>query len=189
MMSEKSKENRNKWYRDHVNKYCVCVNKDEVEVVNGYKFKGCVGIARQFIDEQMEVKKNSKGAKRFIAKRQLNSVYGKFATNPNVTPKIPFIDKDDGILRLHNPMYTTFEDRVAYIDTDSIHCVKKVIIMMSEKSKENRNKWYRDHVNKYCVCVNKDEVEVVDYIEGLLKSKKFSKYVKNKIKEDLEKNK
>lgn len=61
--------------------------------------------------------------------------------------------------------------------------------MLSEKSKETRNKWYRDHVNKYCVCVNKDEVEVVDYIECLLKTKNFSKYVKNKIKEDLEKSK
>lgn len=61
--------------------------------------------------------------------------------------------------------------------------------MMSEKSKEHRNQWYRDNVNKYCVCVNKNEVEVVDYIEDLLKSKKFSKYVKNKIKEDLEKKK
>lgn len=59
--------------------------------------------------------------------------------------------------------------------------------MVSEKSKEHRNKWYRDHVNKYCVCVNKDEVEVVGYIEGLLKNKKFSQYVKNKIKEDLKK--
>lgn len=59
--------------------------------------------------------------------------------------------------------------------------------MMSEKSKETRNKWYREHVNKYCVCVNKEEVEIVDYIECLLKSKKFSKYVKDKIKEDLEK--
>lgn len=82
----------------------------DVEFINGYKFRGFVGIARQFIDEQMEVKKNSKGAQRFIAKRQLNSVYGKFATNPNVTPKIPFIDKDDGVLRLHDPMFTTFED-------------------------------------------------------------------------------
>lgn len=61
--------------------------------------------------------------------------------------------------------------------------------MMSEKSKEHKNQWYRDNVNKYCVCVNKNEVEVVDYIEDLLKSKKFSKYVKNKIKEDLEKRK
>lgn len=59
--------------------------------------------------------------------------------------------------------------------------------MMSEKSKEHRNQWYRDHVNKYCVCVNKDEVEVVDYIEGLLKNKKFSQFVKDKIKEDLKK--
>lgn len=59
--------------------------------------------------------------------------------------------------------------------------------MMSEKSKEIRNKWYRDHVNKYCVCVKKEEVEIVDYIEDLLKTKKFSKYVKDKIKEDLKK--
>lgn len=59
--------------------------------------------------------------------------------------------------------------------------------MMSEKSKEHRNQWYRDNVNKYCVCVNKNEVEVVDYIEDLLKKKKFSKYVKEKIKEDLKK--
>lgn len=59
--------------------------------------------------------------------------------------------------------------------------------MMSEKSKEHRNQWYRNHVNKYCVCVNKEEVEVVGYIEGLLKNKKFSQYVKDKIKEDLKK--
>lgn len=59
--------------------------------------------------------------------------------------------------------------------------------MMSEKSKEKRNKWYRNHVNKYCVCVNKNEVEVVDYIECLLENKKFSQYVKDKIKEDLKK--
>lgn len=59
--------------------------------------------------------------------------------------------------------------------------------MMNEKSKEKRNKWYREHVNKYCVCVNKDDVEVVDYIEDLLCNKKFSQYVKDKIKEDLKK--
>lgn len=59
--------------------------------------------------------------------------------------------------------------------------------MMSEKLKEHRNQWYREHVNKYCVCVNKEDVEIVDYIECLLKSKKFSKYVKDKIKEDLKK--
>ena len=72
---------------------------------------------------------------------------------------------------------------------DKLHMKKDVMIMLSEKSKENRNKWYRDHVNKYCVCVNKNEVEVVDYIEDLLKKKKFSQYVKDKVKEDLAKSK
>ena len=75
--------------------------------------------------------------------------------------------------------------------------------MLSENSKENRNKWYRDHVNKYCVCVNKNDVEVVKthVREGVVvridnrekftayKHKNFSFYVKNKIKEDLEKRK
>nr|DAF56529.1 MAG TPA: hypothetical protein [Podoviridae sp. ctnWS46] len=61
--------------------------------------------------------------------------------------------------------------------------------MISEKSKQHRNQWYRDHVNKYCICVNKNEVEVVGYIEDLLKEKKFSQYVKDKVKEDLAKSK
>ena len=66
---------------------------------------------------------------------------------------------------------------------------KDVMKMLSEKSKQHRNKWYRDNVNKYCVCVNKNETEVVNFIENLLKHKNFSFYVKNKIKEDLEKRK
>lgn len=61
--------------------------------------------------------------------------------------------------------------------------------MMSEKAKENRNKWYRDNVKKYCVCVNKKDVEIIDYIENLLRHHNFSFYVKNKINEDLSKRK
>lgn len=61
--------------------------------------------------------------------------------------------------------------------------------MMSEKAKENRNKWYRDNVKKYCVCVNKKDVEIIDYIENLLKHHNFSFYVKNKINDDLSKRK
>lgn len=61
--------------------------------------------------------------------------------------------------------------------------------MMSEQAKEKRNKWYREHVNKYCVCVNKSETEIVDFIENLLKHHNFSFYVKNKIYEDLSKRK
>lgn len=61
--------------------------------------------------------------------------------------------------------------------------------MMSEKARENRNKWYRDNVKKYCVCVNIKDIEVIDFIEELLDQNNFSSYVKNKINEDLSKRK
>lgn len=61
--------------------------------------------------------------------------------------------------------------------------------MMSEQAKENRNKWYRDNVKKYCVCVNIKDVEIINFIENLLKHHNFSFYVKNKINEDLSKRK
>lgn len=61
--------------------------------------------------------------------------------------------------------------------------------MMSEQAKENRNKWYRDNFKKYCVCVNIKDVEIINFIENLLKHHNFSFYVKNKINEDLSKRK
>ena len=61
--------------------------------------------------------------------------------------------------------------------------------MMSEQAKENRNKWYRNNVKKYCVCVNIKDVEIINFIENLLKHHNFSFYVKNKINEDLSKRK
>lgn len=61
--------------------------------------------------------------------------------------------------------------------------------MMSEQTKEKRNKWYRDNVKKYCVSVNKKDIEVINFIENLLKHHNFSFYVKNKINEDLSKRK
>lgn len=61
--------------------------------------------------------------------------------------------------------------------------------MMSEQTKEKRNKWYRDNVKKYCVSVNKKDIEVINFIENLLKHHNFSFYVKNKINEDLPKRK
>lgn len=61
--------------------------------------------------------------------------------------------------------------------------------MMSEKTKDKRNKWYRDNVKKYCVCVNKKDVEIIDFIENLLRHHNFSFYVKNKINDDLSKRK
>ena len=66
-----------------------------VEYVGGWKFRSKVGMFKEFIDKWMLVKATNKGAIRLLAKLMLNSLYGKFATNPKVTGKVPYL-KDDG---------------------------------------------------------------------------------------------
>jgi hypothetical protein len=104
------------------------------------------GVFTEFIDKWMQVKANSVGGTRQIAKLQLNSLYGKFATNTDVTGKHPILD-DNGIVKLvlnefetRNPVYTpagifitsyarnvtiraaqSLYPRFAYADTDSLH--------------------------------------------------------------------
>ena len=112
----------------------------------GYMFHSRNGMFNEYIDHFMEMKVKNKGAKRLLAKLMLNSLYGKFATNPNATPKIPYI-KDDGScgyqlgdVEIKKPVYTPLAcfvtawaryktitsaqavyDRFLYADTDSIH--------------------------------------------------------------------
>lgn len=111
----------------------------------GWSFQGSTGFFTEFIDKWMEVKKNNTGGMRELAKLQLNSLYGKFATNPNVTGKYPVLE--DNIVKLklgpeetRNPVYTAMGvfitayardvtiraaqqhyDVFAYADTDSLH--------------------------------------------------------------------
>jgi hypothetical protein len=111
----------------------------------GWKFHGITGFFKAYIDKWMKVKENSDGGLRFIAKLHLNSLYGKFATNPDVTSKVPVLE--DGIVKLvlgeeekRNPVYTPVGvfitayardvtiraaqdnyDVFAYADTDSLH--------------------------------------------------------------------
>jgi hypothetical protein len=124
----------------------------DVEYLGGWKFRQKTGIFRDFIDKWMYVKTHSEGAEKFLAKLQLNSLYGKFASNPNVTGKVPFL-KEDGSCGfrvgeeefkdpIYTPMgifitswarYTTIStaqkcfDRIIYCDTDSIHLVGDTI--------------------------------------------------------------
>jgi hypothetical protein len=67
----------------------------DVEYVSGWKFRKLNGIFKNFIDKWMYVKTTSDGAQKFLAKLQLNSLYGKFASNPDVTGKVPYL-KEDG---------------------------------------------------------------------------------------------
>jgi hypothetical protein len=64
----------------------------------GYKFRECTGIFCDYIDYWMQVKEENaaeKNALYTLAKLMLNSLYGKFASNPDVTGKYPYL-KDDG---------------------------------------------------------------------------------------------
>lgn len=121
---------------------------DDLEYISGYKFKSKVGIFKEYIDYWSEIKATSTGALRQLAKLMLNSLYGKFATNPRTRQKIPFMD-EDGVVRyrfsdeeLRDPVYTCMGafitayarnktirsgqavyDRFIYADTDSLHLI------------------------------------------------------------------
>lgn len=117
-----------------------------LNVIQGYKFKAKKGLFNSFIDKWNYVKTHSTGGKKQMAKLMLNSLYGKFATNPDVTGKVPVLGDDGqnqfivGEEKLRDPVYTamgsfitayarkkTIEtaqlcyDRIIYCDTDSIH--------------------------------------------------------------------
>lgn len=119
-----------------------------LEYIAGWKFKGKQGIFCDYIDHWMEIKETTKGAKRQLAKLMLNSLYGKFATNPKSRKKIPYID-EGGVVRYkitdieeRDPVYTAMGafitayarektirasqsvyDRWIYSDTDSCHLI------------------------------------------------------------------
>lgn len=67
----------------------------DLEYLEGWKFRSKKGMFKQFIDKWTYVKTHETGAKRELAKLMLNSLYGKFASNPKVTGKIPYL-KEDG---------------------------------------------------------------------------------------------
>ncbi len=116
---------------------------------NGFKFKGAVGMFKDYIDYWMHIKETTTGALRQLAKLMLNSLYGRFATNPKKRKKVPYLDKEDDVVRytytdyeITDPVYTAMGafitayarnktirsgqavfDRFIYADTDSLHLV------------------------------------------------------------------
>lgn len=114
----------------------------------GYWFQTLKGseIFGPYVDYWGKIKRESKGGMRQLAKLMLNNIYGKFATNPDVTPKVPIMG-DDGVVKwslgeheerdgIYIPVgtFTTAYarqtliraihanlDRFIYCDTDSMH--------------------------------------------------------------------
>lgn len=126
-------------------------NVEDFEVLDGCWFYTQIGLFDEYINKWAEIKKNSKGAMRTLAKLFLNNLYGKFATNTNSSFKyaiikddavmfvdIPAFDKEAGYIPIGSAITSyarNFTIRAAqknyhgvnargfiYADTDSIHC-------------------------------------------------------------------
>lgn len=122
----------------------------ELKFMDGFMFRSCKGMFSQYIDywteQKIKAKKEGNGGLYTLSKLMLNSLYGKFGTNPKSALKIPYLS-DEGILKfklsevterdsIYIPIasfitayarnYTIRSaqkvyDRFMYADTDSLH--------------------------------------------------------------------
>ena len=127
-----------------------------LEYIQGYMFAGRHDMFDKYIDKWMGVKEQAtiehNLGRRQQAKLMLNNLYGKFASNPDVTGKHPIIDDNGGLkLVVEQPesvapkylpvaVFVTawardktiraaqaVYDRILYCDTDSIHIMGTTI--------------------------------------------------------------
>ena len=124
----------------------------DFQMLDGCYFKAMIGIFDDYIDKYKQIKLNSKGAKRELAKLFLNNLYGKMASSTNSNFKVAYIkedrslgfntivanDKTPGYIAVGSCITSyarNFTIRAAqanyygpnargfvYADTDSIHC-------------------------------------------------------------------
>lgn len=125
---------------------------EDFEILDGCYFEKMIGLFDAYIDKYKEIKMNSKGAMRQLAKLFLNNLYGKFASSTDSSFKVAYLKEDNSLgfreVEAHDkqPGYIAigsaitsyarnFTIRAAqanyhgvdkagfiYADTDSIHC-------------------------------------------------------------------
>lgn len=128
-------------FLEHYDVYCL-------EYLNGWKFKGAVGMFKEYIEYWSHIKETTTGANRQLAKLMLNSLYGRFALNPRTRKKIAYLDENEVVKyrlddpELRDPVYVAMGafitssarnltirsankvyDRFIYADTDSLHLI------------------------------------------------------------------
>lgn len=147
-----------------------------IEYHSGWKFKSTTELFKEYIDKWTTVKIQAKidgnKALYLLAKLMLNALYGKFALNPNVQGKIPYLNNGmikykEGDKETRNPIYIpvgTFVtswarnktiraaqsvfDRFIYADTDSLHLVGTVIPEQLEVDDVLLGKWSHESTFK-----------------------------------------
>ena len=77
-------------FKKHYNLY-------DVEFLDAMEFGSTIGEFDNYINHYKEIKLNSKGAKRTLAKLFLNNLYGKMATKPASDYKIAYLNEDGSI--------------------------------------------------------------------------------------------
>lgn len=120
-----------------------------LEYGGGWRFYAAEGLFHEYISKWSRIKEHSTGGIKEIAKLHLNSLYGKFASNPNVTSKYPTLTDDGAVKYLRGidetrpPVYTAMGVFItsyardltiraaqenygtfAYADTDSLHLLR-----------------------------------------------------------------
>ena len=125
---------------------------EEFEILDGCYFYGLVGMFDNYIEKYKQIKMESSGAKRELAKLFLNNLYGKMAASTNSSFKVAYLKEDNIVSYMtvvahdKKPGYIAigaaitsyarnFTIRAAqanyygvnkrgfiYADTDSIHC-------------------------------------------------------------------
>lgn len=124
----------------------------DFEILDGCYFTSAIGIFDKYINKYKEIKINSKGAQRELAKLFLNNLYGKMASSTISNFKVAYVkddksigfytqtanDKEPGYIAVGSAItsyarnftiraaqmnyYGADKDGFIYADTDSIHC-------------------------------------------------------------------
>lgn len=107
-------------------------NLSDVEYICGYKFRSVTGLFKNYIDHWYGVKNQAKHDKNWpiylVAKLMLNSLYGKFGSNPEKASKYPYLDKETDTVKYS----VTIKEigKTAYVPVAAFitsHCRNKII--------------------------------------------------------------
>lgn len=160
------------------------------EILDGCYFGAVVGLFDDYINHYMQIKIESKGAIRQIAKLFLNNLYGKFATSTDNLFKLPYLennivkykivqsnDKQGGFIAIGSAITSYAReftitasqlniDNFIYADTDSMHVtdceIKGISIHESEFCCwKNESSW-----NKGLFVRQKTYIEYVTHEDG-----------------------
>ena len=162
----------------------------------GWKFKGQYGLFTRYVEKWTNDKINAKKENNYslyiISKLMLNSLYGRFAKNPNVRVKIPYLE--DGIL--HYRLSDLEESKGLYIPVGTFVTAyaRNITIRASLKIKEYSLNTYGEdryiysdtdsiHVTNLSDDELKNIVEVDDYKLGAFKIEEKArrgKYIRQK---------